>query len=80
MLAILTGCAGHAAGGIGAGRSQPWFNPDLPVDKRVDALIAQMTLEEKGIADGQPARAIPRLGVPAYNWWSEALHGVARNG
>jgi beta-glucosidase len=58
----------------------PWFNPDLPTDQRVDALIAQMTLTEKASQMVNQARAIPRLGIPAYNWWSEALHGVARNG
>jgi beta-glucosidase len=60
--------------------SQPWFNPDLPTDQRVDALIAQMTLTEKASQMVNQARAIPRLGIPGYNWWSEALHGVARNG
>src|SRR5215469_2445252 len=60
--------------------NRPWFNPDLPTDQRVDALIAQMTLTEKASQMVNQARAIPRLGVPAYNWWSEALHGVARNG
>src|ERR1700722_16147805 len=60
--------------------SQPWFNPDLPTAQRVDALIAQMTLTEKASQMVNQARAIPRLGVPAYNWWNEALHGVARNG
>jgi beta-glucosidase len=60
--------------------ARPWFNPDLPTDQRVDALIAQMTLSEKASQMVNQARAIPRLGIPAYNWWSEALHGVARNG
>src|SRR6516225_9042891 len=60
--------------------NQPWFNPDLPTDQRVDALIGQMTLAEKASQMVNQARAIPRLGIPAYNWWSEALHGVARNG
>ncbi len=43
-------------------------------------LVAQMTLEEKAGQLRYDAPAIPRLGVPAYNWWSEALHGVARAG
>jgi beta-glucosidase len=59
---------------------QPWFNPALPTDARVNALIAQMTLTEKATQMVNQARAIPRLGIPAYNWWNEALHGVARNG
>ncbi len=60
--------------------ARPWFDPSLPLEKRVDALVGQMTLEEKASQMVNQARAIPRLGVPAYNWWSEALHGVANNG
>jgi beta-glucosidase len=59
---------------------QPWFNPNLPTQARVNALVAQMTLAEKASQMVNQARAIPRLGIPTYNWWSEALHGVARNG
>jgi beta-glucosidase len=55
----------------------PWFDTSLPVDQRAAALVSQMTLEEKGQQLVNRANAIPRLGVPAYNWWSEALHGVA---
>ncbi len=55
----------------------PWFNTGLPVEQRAEALVSQMTLEEKGKQLVNRASAIPRLGVPAYNWWSEALHGVA---
>ena len=55
----------------------PWFNTGLPVEQRAAALVSQMTLEEKGKQLVNRASAIPRLGVPAYNWWSEALHGVA---
>jgi len=58
----------------------PWRDPALPREQRVDALIAQMTIEEKASQLVNQARAIPRLGVPAYDWWSEALHGVANNG
>jgi beta-glucosidase len=55
----------------------PWFDTSLPVEQRAQALVSQMTLEEKGKQMVNRASAIPRLGVPAYNWWSEALHGVA---
>ena len=48
--------------------------------KRAHALVSQMTLEEKAAQLRYQAPAIPRLGVPAYNWWNEALHGVARAG
>ncbi|HEY6926872.1 MAG TPA: hypothetical protein VI653_25525, partial [Steroidobacteraceae bacterium] len=50
----------------------------LPTDVRVKALISNMTLEEKAGQLGHTAPAIPRLGVPEYNWWNEGLHGVAR--
>ena len=43
-------------------------------------LVKQMTLEEKASQLTYHAAAVPRLGVPAYNWWNEALHGVARAG
>jgi beta-glucosidase len=48
--------------------------------RRAEALVGQMTLEEKASQLRYDAPAIERLGVPAYNWWSEALHGVARAG
>lgn len=47
---------------------------------RARALVEQMTLEEQASQLRYDAPAIPRLGVPAYNWWNEALHGVARAG
>ena len=48
--------------------------------KRAQELVAQMTLEEKVSQTLYNAPAIERLGIPAYNWWNEALHGVARPG
>ena len=48
--------------------------------KKAEALVSQMTLEEKASQLKYDAPAIPRLNVPAYNWWNEALHGVARAG
>jgi beta-glucosidase len=57
-----------------------YTNTSLPFETRVDDLIARMTLEEKASQLGNWSRPIPRLGVPGYNWWNEALHGVARNG
>ena len=49
-------------------------------EQKARALVAQMTLEEKASQLKFDAPAIPRLGIPAYNWWNEALHGVARAG
>ena len=59
---------------------RPWLNTALPLEQRVDALISQMTLEEKTQQMGDRAPAIPRLGVPAYFWWNEGNHGVAVSG
>ena len=54
-----------------------YLDPSQPVQARVDDLIGRMTLEEKASQLVNQSRAIPRLQVPAYDWWSEALHGVA---
>ena len=51
-----------------------------PIEERVDDLISRMTLEEKIPQMVHHAPAIERLGIPAYNWWNECLHGVARAG
>ncbi|HEV2278351.1 MAG TPA: glycoside hydrolase family 3 N-terminal domain-containing protein, partial [Acidobacteriaceae bacterium] len=58
-------------------QSRPWLNADLAINQRVDDLISQMTLEEKVSQMRDHAPAIPRLGVPKYDWWNEGLHGVA---
>jgi beta-glucosidase len=61
-------------------KGQPWFDSSQPIDKRVDALVHAMTLEEKANQMENHAAAIPRLGVPEYDYWSEGLHGIARSG
>ncbi len=53
-------------------------DPSLPTDTRVNDLVAQLTLDEKVGQMLNSAPAIPRLKIPAYNWWNECLHGVAR--
>jgi beta-glucosidase len=55
-------------------------DPSLPIAERVDDLVSRMTLEEKVQQMMHAAPAIPRLGIPSYNWWSEGLHGVANTG
>jgi beta-glucosidase len=66
---------------LAGAESKPiYMDPSQPVDKRVEDLVGRMTLEEKASQLVNHTRAIPRLGVPAYNLWSEALHGVANNG
>ncbi|HEX6806004.1 MAG TPA: glycoside hydrolase family 3 C-terminal domain-containing protein [Terriglobales bacterium] len=55
----------------------PYMNPALPLEQRVDDLIGRMTLQEKVSQMRDHAVAIPRLGIPKYDWWNEGLHGVA---
>jgi len=55
-------------------------DPSLPLEERVNDLVARLTLEEKISQMGHEAPAVERLGIPAYNWWNECLHGVARAG
>lgn len=57
-----------------------YLNPAKSFDERANDLVARMTLEEKIGQMMNNAPAIPRLGIPAYEWWNEALHGVARAG
>jgi beta-glucosidase len=61
-------------------QSPAYLDTDLPFEERVNDLVGRMTLEEKAAQLLYTAPAIPRLGIPEYNWWNEALHGVARAG
>ena len=65
---------GQAAGPL------PYQDPKLPAEQRAADLVSHMTLEEKTSQMINTSAAVPRLGVPAYDWWSEGLHGVARSG
>ena len=58
----------------------PFMNTKLSPEERAADLVHRMTLAEKASQLVNQARAIPRLGVPAYDWWSEALHGVVADG
>ncbi len=55
-------------------------NEQLPIEQRAEMLVSQMTLEEQIGQLVNAAEALPRFDIPAYDWWNEALHGVARNG
>ncbi|MGN6604875.1 MAG: glycoside hydrolase family 3 C-terminal domain-containing protein [Ginsengibacter sp.] len=57
-----------------------YLNTSLPINARVNDLVSRLTLKEKVDQLMYTAPAIPRLNIPAYNWWNEALHGVARSG
>ncbi len=78
LLLILVPCALIPSAAQTAGAV--YLDPSQPIEARVDDLVGRMTLEEKASQLVNQARAIPRLQVPAYNWWSEALHGVANAG
>jgi beta-glucosidase len=74
LLMIMLGwCAAQTA-------SPAYLDTSKPISERVDDLVGRMTLEEKASQLVNQARAIPRLNIPAYDWWSEALHGVANAG
>jgi beta-glucosidase len=74
VLILIAGrCAAQTSGAL-------YLDPSQPIDARVNDLIGRMTVEEKASQLVNQARAIPRLQLPAYDWWSEALHGVANAG
>jgi beta-glucosidase len=61
------------------GQTMPFQNPDLSSEERAQDLAARLTLEEKAALLCDVSEAIPRLGINKFNWWSEALHGLANN-
>ncbi|KAL8225545.1 hypothetical protein R6Q57_018102 [Mikania cordata] len=63
-----------------ATKSYPFCKLTLPIPARVKDLVSRLTLDEKISQLVNTAPAIPRLGIPAYEWWSEALHGVSNAG
>jgi beta-glucosidase len=81
MIPLVAGLA-FVAGSCGAEEisTLPFMNTRLDPEQRAIDLVQRMTLQEKASQLVNQARAIPRLGVPAYDWWSEALHGVLGKG
>ena len=58
----------------------PYQNPNLSAEARANDLLSRLTLEEKTQLMMDTSPAIARLGIPQFQWWNEALHGVGRNG
>ncbi|MGD0921595.1 MAG: glycoside hydrolase family 3 C-terminal domain-containing protein [Terriglobia bacterium] len=81
LLAMVVALAGMTCAAVAQDTAKPaYLDPSLPAEQRAADLVHRMTLEEKASQLVNQARAIPRLNVPAYDWWSEALHGVAVDG
>jgi beta-glucosidase len=65
---------------VTAQQKYPWQNPQLPTAERVENLISMLTPEEKVGLMMNKSASVDRLGIPSYNWWSEACHGVRQGG
>lgn len=79
IVGLLT-CGAASITGAQQTQQPAYLNTNLTAGQRAADLVHRMTLEEKASQLVNQARAIPRLGIPAYDWWSEALHGVAVDG
>jgi beta-glucosidase len=80
FLLLLCGPTLMAGGPPAQKAAAPYLDTSLPISQRVNDLVSRMTLQEKVLQMQHTAPAIPKLGIPSYDWWNEALHGVARSG
>jgi len=80
LLSIIVLARPAVADPPGAEKPPLWKDPAQPIEARARDLVGRMTLEEKAQQVCNVAPAIPRLGLPAYNYWNECLHGVGRAG
>ena len=76
---IFTLCLGAIAI-TGVAQNEPYKNPDLSPEQRAEDLLGRLTLEEKVRLMQNESFPVERLGIAHYDWWNEALHGVARAG
>ena len=77
VLSTSTGLAGPCDGSL---KGALWCDQSRSFKQRAADIVANLTIEEKSGLFVNQASAVPRLELPAYDWWSEALHGVARDG
>ena len=77
LMALLVVAGGRLCAQEGA---PPYRDPSQPLETRIHDLISRLTLEEKTGLMSNSTPGVPRLGIPRYDWWSEALHGVANAG
>ncbi|MBR6183259.1 MAG: glycosyl hydrolase, partial [Bacteroidales bacterium] len=80
ILLILSSLVLLAACGPKQTYEYPFQNPDLSIDARIDNLMSLLTLQDKVGLMMNKNVSIDRLGIPSYNWWSEACHGVRQDG
>ena len=78
LLPALSALAQKNPTGAGGRFSYPFQNPSFSIEKRVNDVVSRLTLEEKVAQMLNSTPPIKRLGIPAYDWWNECLHGVAR--
>jgi len=79
-IASLFFCASVLTAGAQDSQKTPFLNTNLSPEQRAQDIVHRMTLEEKASQLVNQSRAIPRLNIPQYDWWSEALHGVINQG
>ena len=65
---------------VNSQQSYLFQNNQAPIEKRINDLLSRLTIDEKIALTGYNSPGVPRLGISPYNWWNEALHGVARGG
>src|SRR5689334_19954586 len=80
LLALLAVLSSVACLSAQYAQNPDYLNTSLAPEKRAADLVHRMTVEEKVSQLVNQSRAVPRLNIPDYGWWSEALHGVANNG
>ncbi|MBR5905497.1 MAG: glycoside hydrolase family 3 C-terminal domain-containing protein [Bacteroidales bacterium] len=73
-------CAISALAACTSGKEVSWQDKSLPAEVRAADLLSKLSFEEKASLVRYDSPGVERLGIPPYNWWNEALHGVARNG